>query len=167
MTFEWSVSGCTLASFGCGVNLLQTYVQSGQKDPRQIVGFVSLLCHYQSQLRRQEGDRKQVMASSDSRHSLYQLPQLHNSVTTHKPTPLLLQGSGTHHGTNVHFQAAERVSFKQNLLDPGHLAWTVCHLWGRAAHFQDPNLKEIICSWGFILNKTLQIKVPHGVCNHG
>lgn len=47
---KWLLN-CTLASFGCSVNLLQTSIQSGQKDPRQVVGLVSLLCYYQGQLK--------------------------------------------------------------------------------------------------------------------
>lgn len=37
----------TLASLGCSINLLQPFIQSTQEDPGQVVGLVSLLCHYQ------------------------------------------------------------------------------------------------------------------------
>lgn len=57
---EGSAFDCTLVSFGCSVNLLQAFVQSRQEDPRQVVGFVSLLCHYQGQLRWQEGHRNRL-----------------------------------------------------------------------------------------------------------
>lgn len=53
----------TFLFFRGNVNLLQTFVQSAQMNPRQVVGFVSPLCHYQGQLKVPEGGWKQHRAS--------------------------------------------------------------------------------------------------------
>lgn len=67
------------------------------------------------------------------------MSHFHNRVAALKATSVAVQQL-------KHFQAAHSspgcLSPVQNQPDLAHLVWIVCHLWGRAARSQGPNLKE-------------------------
>lgn len=67
---------CTFVLLGCSENLLQSFVQSSEKDPGQVVGSVSLLSHDQGQLRGQEGDSQTGVMVSLSQSYLLKLSPL-------------------------------------------------------------------------------------------
>lgn len=52
-------------------------------------------------------------------------------------------------------------SERHDPLDLDHLIWSICHRWGRAAHFQAPSLKQIMHNTfkavSFSLNQVMDV----------
>lgn len=101
----------TFLFFSGDVNLLQTFVQSAQMNPRQVVGFVSPLRHYQGQLK---GSGRSVetapcITASFSRHGRHQFcPHTNLHDLGHPIGTVCHQWRGTRHSQGPNLKKMSR-----------------------------------------------------------